>query len=267
MRATLGYCRYRNPKRSNQNFRHLSKAARLISVPNSWPGHPVRRGVARPLVVCDARVVGTVDAGDLDQRSRCATAGAVDLELRAGHVELGPINVTLVEANVLDSDEILAGRRVGRDGKLQAVLAVGTPVPVVCCVATAEAGLVHLEPIARAIVSGDAIGCLGHVDEAGARVLDDFVVEHLETDPVARVHFVGLDVAAWPGTDVAAEIVAVDNVGEGWEIRVAVTADVSVLATDLPAVNDEDVEDVVCLSGRGQGRHDKERFHVDQDCV
>lgn len=77
-----------------------------------------------------------------------------------------------MEADVLGADEVLAGRDVLRDGELQAVLLPAAPVAVGARVAAAEAGLVDLEPVARAVVRVNRAGCLRHVDEAGAGVLD-----------------------------------------------------------------------------------------------
>lgn len=73
---------------------------------------------------------------------------------------------------MLGADEVLAGRDVLRDGELQAVLLPAAPVAVGARVAAAEAGLVDLEPVARAVVRVNRAGCLRHVDEAGTGVLD-----------------------------------------------------------------------------------------------
>lgn len=109
---------------------------------------------------------------DLNEWLRGASARPFDLQLGALHVELSAALEGFVEADVLGADEVLAGRDVLRDGELQAVLLPAAPVAVGARVAAAEAGLVDLEPVARAVVRVNRAGCLRHVDEAGAGVLD-----------------------------------------------------------------------------------------------
>lgn len=95
-------------------------------------------------------------------------------------------------------------------------------------------------------------------------MLDELVVEQLDADLVAGVDLVGADVARGLGAYVAAEVVLVDDVGEGRVVRVAVFSNVRVLATDLLAVDKEDVEDVMSIyrgSRGGQDREDGEGLH------
>lgn len=216
----------------------------LVAVPERGAGHDVGSGVGAPLVVSDTGVAGSVDAGDLDEGSGGTATGAVDLELSALDVELGTVLEALVEADVLDTDEVLAGRHLLGDDELEAVLLPRAPGAVLVGSTAAEAGLHDLEPVTGTVVGGDVGGGLGHVDEAGTGVLNGLAVEDLETDLVSGVDLVGLDVAGL-GADVAAELVGADDVGEGRVVRVAVAAEVVVLATDNLVVDYQDVEDVV----------------------
>ena len=69
----------------------------------------------------------------------------------------------------------------------------------------------------------------------------------LLTDRVTSRHVVHLGVARL-GATIAAQLIAGDNVGEGWIIRVGVSSEVVVLAANLLSVDDENVEDVVCVN-------------------
>jgi hypothetical protein len=223
----------------------------LVAIPHLGTRHDVRRRVVGPLVVGDAGVVGPVDARDLHEWVRVAAAGPLNLELRAGDVELRPVDVALVQTDMLDTHQILAGRSLGRDGKLEPVLVVRAPVGVDVATTAAETGLVNLEPVPAAVIVVDAARGFGHVDEAGTRVLDDLVVEDLEADPVAGPDGGGLGVAR-SGTHVATHVVGVEDVGEHGEVRVGVAPHVGVLAAHALAVDVQDVEDVVRIR-RGQG--------------
>jgi len=253
---------YHSSSRSTSRYRgDLNPTEKpLVSIPNLRSGHLVRRRVASPLVVRNTRVGLLVQPRNLDHRTRVATPGPLNLELRAGHVELGLVDMALVQANVLDAHEVLAGRGLGGDGKLEAVLVVRAPVAVGVGLAAAEPCLHDLEPVARAVVGLDVRGRLGHVHEARAGVLDQLVVEDLEADLVAGLDGVGGRVAGL-GADVAAEVVLVKDVGEDGVVRVAVLAHVRVLAALTLAVDKEDVEDVVRIGRRGESRNQKEGLH------
>jgi len=187
----------------------------LVSIPHLRPRQNVGGGVACPLIVGNTRVIYAVNARNLHQRTRIAATWAVDLQLSADNVELCPILVLFVQTDVLDPDEVLPSRRLGRNSELETVLVVRTLIAVDCCVASRQAGLVHLEPVARAIVVGDPVGRLGHIHETRAGVLDQLVVEDFETNPVACVDLEGLDVAAGLGTGAASQVFLGKNVGEG----------------------------------------------------
>jgi len=203
----------------------------LVAIPDRRAGHNVGSGVGGPLVVSDTGVIGLVDAGNLDERAGVTAAGPVNLELSALNVELSTILETLVEADVLDADEVLAGGSLLGDDELEAVLLPRAPRAVIVGGSTAETSLHDLEPVARAVVCGDVRGSLGHVDESRAGVLDGLAVEDLETDLVTGVDLVGLDVAGL-SADVASEIVGIDDIREGGVVGVAVAAEVVVLTTD-----------------------------------
>lgn len=160
---------------TNSDFKE--RVSSLVPVPDLGSRHSVRGRVV-PLVERDAGVGRLVDTGDLDGRLRRTGAIALDLELEALNIELGLALVRLVEANVLDADEVLARGYVLLDGPLEAVLLPGAPRGVVARGRrVAEASLHHLDPVARAVVGGGGAGRLGDVDEAWARVLDEFVVD------------------------------------------------------------------------------------------
>lgn len=220
--------------------------------PDGRAGHDIGSRVAGPLVIGDTRVGGLVHAGDLDEGTGDAATGALDLELGTLHVELRLADVALVDGNVLDAHEVLAGRDGLRHRELDAVLLPRAPAGVlVGLAAVAEARLHHLEPVAVAVVAAHGAGGLGHVDEAGARMLDVLVEPELEADLVARLDGVGLG-GAGLGALVAAQIGGVDDLaGERGLVRVAVLADVGEVLALGRAVDDQLAENVVGLSDEG----------------
>jgi len=94
---------------------------------------------------------------------------------------------------MLHPNQILSRRDISRHRNLDAIFLPQTPVAVLAGTALAHTTLPELEPVAGAIIAGDgrAGGGLGHVDEAGAGVFDELVVEELETDLVAGGDGVG----------------------------------------------------------------------------
>lgn len=198
------------------------------------------------LVECNTGVVGLVSTRELDSGAKLSSAAGLDLKLEALDVELRLADVALVEANVLNADEVLASGDALLDGPLKPVLLPVGPG----CVDTGRAGVVEaalhdLGPLAGAVVRLDVAGCLGDVDKAWAGVLDQLVVEQLEADLVTSLDSIGSSAASC-GALVAAKVVAVhDVVGEGWIVRVAVLAGVRILATDRLSVDNQAVEDVV----------------------
>jgi len=234
----------------------------LLTVPDLGAGHNVGLGVV-PLVEPDARVSGLVDAWNLDERGGSATTGALNAELSALHVELSLAYMALVKTDVLEADEVFSRRDVLGDLELEAVLLPGAPRAVVAGAATAKTRLPHLEPVAGAVVLGDLAGGLGHVDEARAWVLDGLAVEDLQRDLIARLDRIGLGNGL--SSPVAAEVVGGQDVGEGWVVRVAVFADIVVLAADGLAVDVEDVKDVVGLDKRSHQGEEREGLHSEKE--
>jgi len=235
-------------------------------LPHLRTGHDVlAAGLCAPLVVGDAGVASLIQTRNLDERSRGATARAFDLELSALDVELSLALVALMETDVLEANEVLSGGNGLGDGELETVLVVAAPLGVDAGVGAAEAGLVDLEPVTRTVVAGHAaLGSLGHVDEAGTRVLDTLVVEDLQGDLITGSDVEGLGAASL-GSLVAAKVGGVHQLaGEGWVVGVAVAADVAVLATLSLAVDIEDVEDVVSINERSRQKGDEsESLHDD----
>ena len=88
--------------------------------------------------------------------------------------------MTLVQAEVLNANQVFTSRNVLLDGPLEAVLLPAGPRSVDTRRAgVVEAGLHDLDPVARAVVGSDGARGLGNVDESRARVLNELVVEEL----------------------------------------------------------------------------------------
>ena len=77
------------------------------------------------------RVVGVVQAGDLDHGAGSAVAVSADLDLGALEVELGVAALGAVQGNVLNPDQVLARGRVAGEVEGDGGLVPGTPVLVV----------------------------------------------------------------------------------------------------------------------------------------
>jgi hypothetical protein len=210
------------------------------------------------LVERNAGVGSLVNTGDLDSGTGLASTAGLDLKLVALDVELSLADVTLVEADVLDADEVLSSRDVVLDGPLQPVLLPAVP----SCVDTGSAGVLeaalhHLDPVTAAIVRLDGARCLGDVNEAWAGVLDELVVEDLESELVACLDSVGGSVTCG-GALVAAKVVAVHQLGgDRWVVGVAVLADVGILATDGLSVDNQAVEDVVSVGSKRRKKREE----------
>jgi hypothetical protein len=242
----------------------------LLAIPDSW----AREGVALrviPLIKGDTSVVCLVGAGEFDSGAKLSGSARLDLKLEALDVELRLADVTLVEANVLNADEVLASGDVVLDGPLEPVLLPVGPG----CVNTGSAGVVEaalhdLDPVAGSVVALDGAGSLGDVDEAWAWVLDELVVEELEAKLVTSLDGVGGSVAG-SGALVAAEVVAVHQLaGEGWHVRVAVLASVGIVATDGLSVDNQTVEDVMGVGTEGRKQREEsnclDHFEVGEEC-
>jgi hypothetical protein len=232
---------------------------RSATDPDGRAGHGVAGVGAAPDAVSESRVLGGVHAGDLGGRAGDAGAAAGDAELGALHVELRLADVVLVDGDVLEADEVLAVGDVLGDGELHAVLLPGAPGLVDVGGTVLGAALPDLEPVAVAHVGGDVGGGLGHVDHAGAGVLDELVEPELGADLVAGLDVHGLCGGA-EGALVAAEVLGVDDLGgEGGLVVVGVLADVVVVAAHELVVDNQLGEDVVardlgrCQQRRGEG--------------
>jgi hypothetical protein len=210
------------------------------------------------LLTCDSCIVGLVDTGNLDSGAGLSSSAGLDLKLKALDVELRLADVTLVEANVLNADEVLASGDVLLDGPLQLVLLPAVPG----CVNTGSAGVVQaalhdLDPVAGSVVALNSTGSLGDVDETWAGVLNLLVVEELEAELVTSLDSVGGGIAGG-GTLVAAEVVAVHNIGsESGVVRVAVLAGVGILAADILSVYNQAVEDVMGVGTKGRKQREE----------
>lgn len=148
-----------------------------ISIPYLRSRHRVRFGVV-PLIERDAGVGRLVDAGDLDGRLGRPGAIALDLELVALDVELRLALMRLVQANVLDPDQVLARRDVLLHRPLKAVFLPRAPRGIGAWGRrVAYARLHHLDPVARTVVAGHRARRLGDVDEARAGMLNELVVD------------------------------------------------------------------------------------------
>lgn len=184
------------------------------------------------------------------------------LEHTAFDVELSLALVSLVEPDVLNTDEILARWDVLLDSPLQPILLPAAPTAVVagaCWVA--QTGLVDLDPVAGAIIVLDTTRSLGNVDVSWTWVLDELVVEKLEANLVTSLDVVGGG-AAGLGSLVASKIVAVHElVRERGVVAVAVLASVCILSTDGSTVNDQAVKYVMRLGERRQQGGEKDGLH------
>lgn len=123
-------------------------------------------------------------------------------------------------------------------------------------------GVIYLCPVPGAIVVLDRARRLGDIYEARTGVLNKLVVEDLEPDLVACLDSIRGSVSR-SRTLVAAQVVGVHELrGERRVVCVAVFASVGVLAANGCAVDDEAVEDVVCVCTKGrEQREDGDGLH------
>lgn len=177
------------------------------ALPDSRAGHG--EGLA---AVVDAEVGvgvgGLVSTGELDHGARLAATTAGNLDLHAGDVVLGLVDVGAVNTNVLEADEVLAVGGVLGDGGSDSVLVVGAPGVAGEVTAAAVTLIEDLEPVARSVVRLDAAGSSGHVDQGRARVLELGTNTELGGNVVAGLDGQNLDLA----TSLSGTLVA-DDVG------------------------------------------------------
>ena len=115
----------------------------------------------------------------------------------------------LMQTNMLDTNQIFTSRDVLLNSPLKTILLPAAPGRVCSRAAgVAEPCLVHLGPIAGAVVLGDGSWSLGDVHKSRSGVLDELVVEELEAELVTS-----LDCVRWGrarlGAFVASKIIRV----------------------------------------------------------
>jgi hypothetical protein len=244
-------------------------------------GPDSRAGHGESLVsVVDAEVGvgvgGLVSTRELDHGAGLAATATLDLDLHAGDVVLGLVDVGAVNTNVLSAHKVLAVRRVLGDLGGDVVTVPGAPAGVLE-VTSAETLLEDLEPVARTVVGRNASGGLGHVDQGGTGVLEFGSDSKLEFDLVTGVDGHDLSVTGLRATLVADDIGAIgggsiadiglrvggklDGVVLGLAARLA-----NVLEGRLRgAVDNVGVEEVMGGRHLGDGGDDKSRdLHSDR---
>jgi hypothetical protein len=244
-------------------------------------GPDSRAGHGEGLVsVVDAEVgvgVGSlVSTGELDHGAGVAAAATRDLDLHAGDVVLGLVDVGAVNTNVLSAHKVLAVRRVLGDLGGDVVTVPGAPAGVLE-VCSAETLLEDLEPVARAVVGRDASGGLGHVDQGGTGVLEFGSDSELELDLVTGLDGQDLSATGLRATLVADDIGAIGGGsiadigrGVGGELDGVVLGLAARLANVLEgrlggAVDNVGVEEVMGGRHLGDGGDDKSRdLHSDR---
>jgi hypothetical protein len=244
-------------------------------------GPDSRAGHGESLVsVVDAEVGvgvgGLVGTGELDHGAGVAAAATRDLDLHAGDVVLGLVDVRAVNTNVLSAHKVLAVRRVLGDLGGDVVTVPGAPAGVLE-VCSAEALLEDLEPVARAVVGRDASGGLGHVDQGGTGVLEFGSDSKLELDLVTGLDGQDLSATGPRATLVADDIgtigggsIADIGRGVGGELDGVVLGLAARLANVLEgrlrgAVDNVGVEEVMGGRHLGDGGDDKSRdLHSDR---
>ena len=202
-----------------------------------------------------------------------------DLDLQAADLVLGLVDVGAVNTNVLKNHLVLSLGSVRGD-------TAGNVVPVVVApggrgevTTIADTLLVDLEPVtANSTVGLDAAGGLGHVDEAGARVLEFGTDGQLGADLVTSLDGQDLRLAGrGEGALVANDIGAigrgsVTDVGSrvGGELDGVVLGGAGRLADVfegglLGAANDVGIEKVVGSGHLGDGGDEESReLHCDR---
>jgi hypothetical protein len=90
---------------SSRSLSNVLRRGRRGTVPDSRAGEGVGLGVV-PLVEGNTGVGGLVNTGNLDGGTKFAGSRRLNLELEALNVELGLTDVSFVQANMLDTDEV-----------------------------------------------------------------------------------------------------------------------------------------------------------------
>jgi hypothetical protein len=150
------------------------------------------------------------------------------------------------------------------NGPLQPVLLPGFPSGVLARRAgVLEATLHDLHPVTGTIVVGNTSRCLGNVHETRAGVLNEFVVENFEAELVTRLDSVGSGLLVQRAL-VASKVVGVHELaGDGGVVRVRVLANVGIFASDVGAVDDQPVEDIMRVGTERRKQREKSNgLHV-----
>jgi hypothetical protein len=154
-----------------------------------------------------------VGAGELSHGSRDAATATDDLDLDAGDVVLGLVDVRAVDTcnslvkllgsddfvgltDVLSTEEVLAIGSIGGDDSTKSVLVPAAPgLTGEVGAGVADTLVVDLEPVALAVVGLDVVvGSAGHVDQRRAGVLHGSTDTELDADLGAGVD--GQDLSA-----------------------------------------------------------------------
>jgi len=206
--------------------RRVSAAAAAAAAgPDSWAGEGEVL-VSTVDVEVGIGIGVLVGTRELDHGTRGAASAVLNLDLSARDVVLRLVDVGSVDANVLNTEKILAVRSILRDSGGDPVAAPGAPgVGGEVTSTVADTLLLDLEPVTRAIVGLDVVtGGAGHVHEGRARVL------HLGVDTKAEANLrAGVD-----GQDLS-----VASLGEG-----------TLVATDIRSIGVRAVTDIRGRVGR-----------------
>lgn len=217
-------------------------------------------GRGRVVQVDDDAVLGAVvDARDLDGGAWGAGAGAGDGQLGAADVELGAaLLLRAVQGDVLAAHQVVARGEVLGQGEGEVVdAAVDGGGPLQALGGDARGGqLVHLEPVAVALIGSRLAGGLGHVHGQGTRVAE--VAVDGEADRVAGGDSLGLGLGHDVGvqTTLVADEVVRGHIGDG-RVGVGGLAHELVGLGDLVVV-DQGLKVVVGSSGGREGRNTSE---------
>lgn len=152
-----------------------------------------------------------VGTGELDHGAGGSGTTTLDLDLKAGDVVLGLVDVGAVDTDVLETGEVLAVRGVLGDLGGDPVTVVVAPSGGGEVTTVTDTKLVDLEPVTGTVVGLDGARGLGEVDELRTRVLELGTDSELEADLLTGVDGQDLGVATvLVGTLVADDIGSID---------------------------------------------------------
>jgi hypothetical protein len=157
------------------------------------------------------RIVGVVEARDLNQRTWFALAAVRDLDLCTFEVELGIAALGAMDGNMFDAHKILSRGCVARNGELHLSLIPRAPVGIgeTTVRTAADDLLVDLEPVSISLVLAYITGSLRHVYSQWARVFHCGIVPQFKSERVSSIELGNFGLACVvEGTRVAAEVIA-----------------------------------------------------------